>query len=250
MAILNNVKIIEEKPIPNQPIIINGLPDVGLVGVIAASEMISSLKMEGVARVESELLPPVVVLHKGLPYAPLRFFNYNNLLALVAEIAIPSSAVLPLSNSIVDWANLKKAKLLISLGGIAEPNRQNIEKPKVFGSASNQEALKTLENQGIEIMGEGYLVGINALIMKKCAELKINSICLLAQSFYNYPDPEAAAAVLVELNKLLNLKIDVAQLIEKGEKIRLKARDVMKNTQIEMERMSKAQEYDASPLYV
>jgi len=117
------VKIIEEKPIASKPIILNGLPDVGLVGTIAASQVISFLKMKEVAKVESELLSPVIVLH-------LRFFGYENLVALIAEIAIPSRAVSPLASSIVDWARLKEAKLLISLGGVAEPNRRNIENPK------------------------------------------------------------------------------------------------------------------------
>jgi len=43
--------------------------------------------------------------------------------------------------------------------------------------------------------------------------------------------------------------VDISKLLEKGEEIRLKARDVMKRTQQEMTKMKKAQEYDI-PLYV
>jgi predicted ATP-grasp superfamily ATP-dependent carboligase len=43
--------------------------------------------------------------------------------------------------------------------------------------------------------------------------------------------------------------VDVTRLLEKGEEIRLKARDVMKRTEQEMSKMKKAQEYDI-PLYV
>jgi predicted ATP-grasp superfamily ATP-dependent carboligase len=50
--------------------------------------------------------------------------------------------------------------------------------------------------------------------------------------------------VLRELAKLTGLKVDVSSLIEKGEEIRLRARDVMKRTQQELLRMRKAQEYD------
>ena len=45
------------------------------------------------------------------------------------------------------------------------------------------------------------------------------------------------------------IKIDISKLLEKGEEIRLKARDIMKRTQQEMTRMKKSQEYDL-PLYV
>ncbi len=244
------VKIVEEKPIPKQPIIITGLPDVGLVGVIAAYEIISYLKMQEIARVESELFPPMVVLHEGLPYAPVRFFGHGNLVTLVSEIALPSLAVAPISEAIVKWAHEKKAELVISIGGVAEQDRQNIKNLDVFGAASDRTSLQILEDHNIKILEEGYLVGAYALILKDCVEKKIPSISLLAQSFYNYPDPEAAAAVLTELNKLLGTNIDTSDLIKRGEEIRLKARDVMKRTEVEMEEMRKTQEYDVPPLYV
>ncbi len=44
-------------------------------------------------------------------------------------------------------------------------------------------------------------------------------------------------------------KIDVSDLLEKGEEIRLRARDIMRRTQSELTKMKKSQEYDL-PLYV
>jgi uncharacterized protein len=72
---------------------------------------------------------------------------------------------------------------------------------------------------------------------------------LVAQCFYNYPDPEAAVEVLKGLVKVTGLKVDMAKLLAKGEEIRLKARDVMKRTQEEMSKMKKGQEFDI-PVYV
>jgi len=71
----------------------------------------------------------------------------------------------------------------------------------------------------------------------------------MAQSFYNYPDPEAAAMVIKELTKIAEIKVDISKLLAQGEEIRLKARDIMRRTQQEMTRMKKTQEYDL-PLYV
>jgi uncharacterized protein len=75
------------------------------------------------------------------------------------------------------------------------------------------------------------------------------AITLLAQCFFNYPDPEAAAEVLKELSNIIGVKVDTSKLLEKGEEIRLRARDIMKRTQQELSRMKKTQEYDI-PLYV
>jgi len=211
--------------------------------------MVSELNLKEIAYVDSNLLPPIVVLHDGLPHSPLRIFANKSLIAVIAEMPIPADTVQPITQAIVNWLQSKKVKMTISIGGLPVPDRQNIKDPKVFGAASNASVLKMLQEKGLEILREGYMVGPQALVMRYCAEKNLPAIALLAQSFYNYPDPEAAAAAIKELTNITGLKVDVSQLIEKGEEIRLRARDIMKRTQNEMTRMKKSQEYDL-PLYV
>ena len=243
------VKIVEKKPIPSGATMLYGLPDVGLVGLIATSYLISELNLEEIAYMDSDLLPPVVVLHEGLPHAPLRIYGNKNFIAVISELAIPAPALHTVMRTLVDWGENKKVKMMVSMGGIPIENRQVITEPKVYGAASSKELLDMLSKKELSILKEGYMVGPQALTMRYCAEKKISAIALLAQSFYNYPDPEAAAMVLKELSKITEIKIDVSKLLEKGEEIRLKARDIMKRTQKEMTRMKKSQEYDL-PLYV
>jgi len=240
---------VEKKDIPSNALMLHGLPDVGLVGLIATSHIIGQLKMEEVAYVDSELLPPVVVLHEGLPYSPLRIFGDSGLIASLGEAAVPVKAVQPVMRKLVEWGQSRQVRLMISIGGIPVPDRQDIEDVKVYGAASSKDLLKTLSEKGIEPLKGGFMVGPNALIMRYCAERSIPAIALLAQSFYNYPDPEAAAAAIKEFSKLTGVTIDVAKLIEGGEEIRLRARDVMKRTTEELNRMKKTQEFDL-PLYV
>jgi uncharacterized protein len=242
-------KVVEKGSVPSNALMLYGLPDVGLVGLIATSHIIAQLKMIEVAYVDSDLLPPVVVVHEGLPFAPLRIFGNTDLIATVSEAAIPTKAVQPIMRKLVEWGHAKKVKLMVSMGGIPVQDRQDIEAVKVYCAASNPSLLKTLSDKGIEILQGGFMVGPYALIMRYCAERNIPAIALLAQSFYNYPDPEAAAATIKEFSKVTGLNIDVSKLIEGGEEIRLKARDVMKRTTQELDRMKKTQEYD-SPLYV
>jgi uncharacterized protein len=244
-----SVKIVEKKPIPSETTMIIGLPDVGLVGLIATSYLISELNLEEIAYMDSDLLPPVVVLHKGLPHAPLRIYGNQNLIAVISELAVPAPAIYPIMREIVDWGQAKKVKRIVSMGGIPVESRQAITEPKVFGAASNQELLDLLSKRGLSIMNEGYIVGPQALSMRYSVSKKVSAIAILAQSFYNYPDPEAAAMVLKEFSRIFEIKVDVSKLLEKGEEIRLKARDIMKRTQQEMTRMKKSQEYDL-PLYV
>lgn len=239
----------EKKPIPSEATMLIGLPDVGLVGLIATSYLITELKLEEIAYMDSDLLPPVVVLHKGLPNAPLRIYGNQNLIAVISELAVPVPAIYSVMREIVDWGQAKKVKRIVSMGGIPVENRQAITELQVFGAASNQELLDMLNKKGLSVMNEGYIVGPQALSMRYSISKKVPAAAILAQSFYNYPDPEAAAIALKEFSRIFEIKVDVSKLLEKGEEIRLKARDIMKRTQQEMKRMKKSQEYDL-PLYV
>ncbi|MEM3055299.1 MAG: PAC2 family protein, partial [Candidatus Bathyarchaeia archaeon] len=116
-------------------------------------------------------------------------------------------------------------------------------------AASSLETLKMLQDKNLEILREGYMVGPQAIMLQYCATLGLPALTLLAQCFFNYPDPEAAAKALEQLMNITGLKADISKLLEKGEEIRLKARDMMKRTQQELTKMKKTQEYDI-PLYV
>jgi len=243
-----DVRIVEKGNIPKKFILINGLPDVGLVGLVAASHIVSSLKMEEVGSVESDLFPPMIVLHNGLPKSPIRLFANQSLVVIMGETAIPASMTRSLADAIVNWATSRNAELVVSIGGMAVQNRQDLDVPKVFAALSSK-ALEKKLGDAAEVLDEGYIVGAYALMLRKCAEINLPAITLLTQSFYNYPDPEAAAAALNALNKILGLKVEVSDLLQKGEEIRLRAKDVMKRTQTEMAKMGKSQEYEVPALY-
>ena len=243
------VTIVEKKAIPSESTMIIGLPDVGLVGLIATSYLISELNLEELAYMDSDLLPPVVVLHKGLPHAPLRMYGNDKLIAVVSEMAVPAESLHKVMEEIVNWAQKKQVKRIVSMGGIPLENRQTINEPEVFAAASSQELLDQISKNGLKTLNEGYMVGPQALSMRYSVNKQVPAIAILAQSFYNYPDPQAAALAIKEFAKISDVKVDVSKLLEKGEEIRLKARDMMKRTQEEMKQMKKSQEYDF-PLYV
>jgi uncharacterized protein len=194
-------------------------------------------------------LPPLIVLHEGLPHSPIRIFGNNDVLLAVSETAIPADTIYPIMNTLIDWGKSKNVKMMISLSGIPIQDRQDVKELKVFAAASNPEVLKMVQDKGVEILNEGYMVGPQAIVLQRCARMGVPAITLLAQCFPNYPDPEAAAEILKGLANLTGIKVDISKLTEKGEEIRVRARDVMKRTQQEMNKMKKTQEYDI-PLYV
>ena len=246
---MSEINIIEKKQIPQGATMLFGFPDVGLVGVIAASHLMEELNLAEVAYMDSKLLPPLIVLHNGLPHSSIRIFGNHNILLAVSEMPLAADVIYPVIDALIDWGKAKKVKMMVSLSGIPIQDRQDAKELKVFAAASTPEMLKMVQDKGIEALLEGYLVGPQAIMLMRCAQIGLPAMTLLAQCFVNYPDPEAAAEVLKGLAKVTGIKVDIAKLLEKGEEIRLKARDVMKRTQEEMSKMKKTQEYDI-PVYV
>jgi len=241
-------QIIMTSAIPQNCVLINGLPDVGLVGLLGASHIISSLRLQEVGSLECDQLPPMIVLHGGLPKSPIRIFAGNSIMVLISETTVPVSLLRPLANDLTEWAKKVGIQLVLSLGGMAVANRQDIDVPKVYAAIS-QRGLESKLNGAAEILEEGYIVGAYGLLLRRCAETSVPAITLLTQSFYNYPDPEAAAASLRAVNKILGSDIDVSELLKRGEEIRLRSKDMMHRTQEEMLKMNKSHEYDLPPLY-
>lgn len=55
--------------------------------------LISKMSLREVAYVETDLLPPVVILENGLPKSPIRILEGGGVAVLSSEIAIPSDAI-------------------------------------------------------------------------------------------------------------------------------------------------------------
>jgi len=244
------MKIVETTPVKKLKTCLIGLPDVGLVGLITVNHIIGTLNLDEMAYLDSSILPPILVIHKGEPKAPIRVFAKGDLAVLTSEIPIPQSLIPPLSQRIVEWSKSKGVELLISVGGIAIPNRLEIDQPEVYGVVSSDHVKSILTQSKTPVLEEGFMVGPHASILKESMKNGLDNLILMAQSHYQYPDPGAAAATVAVVNKLLNLKIDVKSLLDQAEEIRLKLRELMQRTYKQMERTQKAQEQELPPMYV
>ncbi|MCW3976131.1 MAG: PAC2 family protein [Candidatus Bathyarchaeota archaeon] len=241
--------IVEETSIPSIKQCLIGMPDTGLTGMIAISHIIQSLDLKEIGHFESELLPPVIVIHKGEPKRPVRIFGNENLVAITSETPLNSASMYPLAESMIKWLNEKKIELLITVSGLATQNRMEIQNPVVYGVSTSIDKEQIFNKAGIRLLKEGFMVGPNALILKECMAKNLKNIVLLAQSHYQYPDPGAAAAAIYSLNKLLDISVDVQKLLSQAEEIRLKTRELMQRTNKSLQGMEKSQELELPAMY-
>ena len=240
------------KNIPENSTLIIGIPDVGLVGPISVAHIVKTLNMELIGYIDSIYLPPILLFHEEKPLFPLRIYlgnKENPIIVILSESAIHSDGLNSLADFLVDFSQKNKIKKILLIGGLAVPNRMQINKPKVYAATICEDEKEQLKNLGIEMLKEGFISGVYALILKKCLKEKITASALLAEAFLNYPDPGAAASVIEAISKIIGKEIDVKQLLEKEEEIRVKLRELMKRTLESMKKTGKEYEFTVPAMY-
>lgn len=240
MSEREDVRIALLREIEESPVIIEGLPGVGLVGGIAANFMIDAMEMELVGFVESRFLPPVALLREGVTQRPFRIYARDRVAVLYSEVPIAPALVFDLSKKIVEFATQVKAEQVVTLAGIPSP----LKEPTVYGVATSKEMIEYLKNREVEILREGVISGMPGQLLLDCANAGLPALCLLAQTPGMNPDPRGAAELIKVLNRLHGFDIDVEPLIQEAEAIEAKLEELAKQT-----RKLKQQEVRELPMF-
>ena len=231
---------------PNNPVLIEGLPGLGLVGKIALRYMIKQLKAQKIAYLYSPHFPYFVLVNKKGNVRLLRgaFYYYknpdgpNDLLLFTGDSQSQTiEGQYEIADRMLDFSEKYKVKTIATIGGYRmEPK----EKPKVFIAATSQEILdKALQSGAILSTSGSPIVGTAGLILGLARFKKISALCLLGETRGYLPDPLAAKSVLEVLISTFNFKLDLAGL---NEEIARAETMVTRLQQIEEKRALQAEE--------
>lgn len=230
----------------NNPILIEGLPGLGLVGKIAIRYLVKQLKAEKLAYLYSPHFPYFVLVNKKGSVRLLRgtFYFWKNkkakrdlLLFTGDSQAQTIEGQYEISSSILDFAKQCNVNMIVTVGGYRMEAK---DKPKVIVAATNQELLdKTLRAGAIVSPVGSPVVGTAGIILGLARFKKIDSLCLLGETRGYLPDPKAAKSVLEVLKALLGIDVNLNMLeeeISKAEKM------VTRLQKIEEKRVLQAEE--------
>jgi len=213
------------------PYILVGLPDAGLVGTIAATYLVDSLEMKELGYIDSARFPPLIIVRDNEVKNAIRIYEKDNLVVVISDIPILPSVAVQFSKSLLGWAKKLDPKLVINITGLPVQNRLQIEKPEVLGLATSKDVTELLRSANVTLFSDGALFGTYAAVIKECVSQKVPSLTLLAQSHLNFPDPIASIEALSIVNKVLKTNIDLKPLQEEAEMIRIKTRELMRQTE-------------------
>lgn len=226
------------------------LPDVGLVGSIAGLHLIRELGMKDVVGIDSyTALPPVVVIHKGEAKHPIRLYTGKCIGVLVTDVPIIPAALPMFVQSLVQFAKMSKVKMILSITGLGTPKRIEVEKPRLYALAVGREAEIEAGRLNPAKIENGMLVGPYALLLKEALRRRVPNLVLMVESFIDLPDPEAAAVAVESISKITGVDVNVSRLLEEAEKLKLRLKDLMKETRNVMAKMGKTYEYRPPLIY-
>jgi uncharacterized protein (TIGR00162 family) len=230
---------------PNNPILIEGLPGLGLVGKIALRYLIKQLKAKKIAYLYSPHFPYFVLVNKKGNVRLLRgaFYYYKNPKGIDIILFTGDSqsqtieGQYEIADRMLDFSEKHGVKTIATIGGYRmEPK----EKPKVFIAATSQDILNKAIQAGATLSASGSpIVGTAGLILGLAKFKKIDALCLLGETRGYLPDPLAAKSVLEVLVSTFNFDLDLAGL---NEEIAKAETMVTRLQQIEEKRAVQAEE--------
>ncbi len=242
--------IVQFKPIDIEaPNILVGLPDVGLVGSIAVSYVIDKLKMKELGYIDSPRFPPMVIIKESVVKNPVRIYGKDNVVAIISDLPFIQPTISSFFRSLIAWAKALKPKTMIGVTGLPTQDRMQVDKPEVVGIATTTGARELLDRAGVRLLSDGVFVGIYAGLIKECNVQNIPSITLFAQSHLNFPDPAASLEVLSVVGRILNIHIDLKQLEEEAERIKISTRELMFLTEKALRDIQRSQEGSMQTIY-
>ena len=232
--------------------LLTAFPSVGMVGSIAGSFIADAIKMERIAYVLSDDLPPAALVQEGIPTHPLRVMAHKNVSILSSEFQMPLPLAMPLARTVMAWSTSAGYDLIVGLEGLmVEQTMESDKETKVYGVGSTRKAREQLSAAGIEQFKMGMITGVSGALLSEAERTEQDVIVLLVGANALYPDARGAARLIEAVAKLLpSLKVDLKELYEEAEKIEENVKGAVERTKgLLAARQSQAERLGKSYMY-
>lgn len=209
----------------NKPWIVAVWPGMGHVSLSAGYYLMAKLHMELFAEisagdlfdVESVEIKDGILQAGQLPRS--RFFVWrdpekkHDLILFIGE-AQPPLGKYRFCQRLIELAKGWGVERVITFASLATDTGLE-EQARVFCTTSSAELLQSLRQQGLVVLEQGQISGLNGVLLAAAVEAGIESACLLGempQMFAQVPYPKAALAVLGAFAKVSGLQLDLHEL--------------------------------------
>ena len=202
------------------PYLICGFPGSGYVGKMAVDHLIEELHARHLADIYSTSFPPQVLIRSDgtadlmkntIYYSDKANSSEVNLLLLTGDSqpANPDSEYM-LAEEILNIAAKFNTSHVFTLA--AYITGVFVEKPRIFGTATDTDTIKSFSERNISAMDGGSITGMNGLIIGSAKLRGIRGTCLLGETSGYVVDAKASKSILETLISIIGIDVDMKNL--------------------------------------
>jgi uncharacterized protein len=220
---------IKKTELPKNPTtLLLGLPGPGLIGSMAMTYIVHTLKMNLIGEIESSPAS-IVFIDNGQIVGPVRIYKKDNTFAVLSDIPIDYDNVVDFTESVIDFSKRNNIDLIVFISGIHVPDR-NVSNLKTYGLVTQEKLEKTLYDNEIPKFLSGVISGPDAAILTQLKNSSIPTIALHTECNYFFPDPDAAMQTIKTLSHIMKTEIDLTEFKKQIDYLRLQNRQLMEET--------------------
>lgn len=204
------------------PLLVEGLPGVGLAGKIAADHVRDQLDARYYGELTGEDLPSAAVFTEGDRelHSPVRLFvdEANDLLVLSGDVPLETIDADALAAALTDWLDEVGATPLY-LSGLPT-QREPDDVPELYGVATGDGGA-LLEETGVSSpAADGLIHGPAGALLSAAKDRGRDACGLMVETTPKFPDPEGANVLVREgIAPLAGVEIDTGPLVERADEI-------------------------------
>ncbi|NJE84823.1 proteasome assembly chaperone family protein [Thermococcus sp. CX2] len=249
-----------ERPQLRDPVFIEGLPGIGLVGKLAAEHLIQELEAVKFAELYSPHFMHQVLIKKNSVVELMKneFYYWKNpdengrdLIIITGDQQVPptdSPGHFEVVGKMLDFVSEFGVREIITMGGYQVPELQG--EPRVLAAVTHEELVEyykaKLEGCQVEVVWRedegGAIVGAAGLLLGMGKLRSMFGISLLGESLGYIVDAKAAKSVLSAATKILGIELDMSALDERAKE----TEEILKKVQ-EMQRAMLEQAMPPTP---
>lgn len=205
----------------DSPTLIEGMPGAGLVGKIATDHLVDQFDMLHYGSVHCDGLPPVAVYapEDSEMRTPVRIYvdPDRDLLCLQSDVPVSPTNAEDFATCVTGWLG-EHDVFPLYLSGLPE---EKGDVPEVYGVTTG-DATDRLDEAGIVPPREGGLVsGPTGALLYEAIRRPLPGVGLIVQTEAQFPDPEAARALLKNgIEPLTGFEVPTDELVDQAEQIR------------------------------
>ncbi|WP_458206119.1 proteasome assembly chaperone family protein [Haladaptatus sp. NG-SE-30] len=208
-------------PEVHQPVVVEGLPGVGLVGKLATDHVISELDMRYVGYLTCPGLPQVVTYDAGdrTLRPPVRLYAEadDDVLALQSDVPVSPSAVSDFAHCLTGWIAEQNALPLYFSGWPTE-----VGDGRALWGVATGDGGRLLDERSTEPPAEdGIWSGQTGALLNRAQETNLTALGFITEADPQFPDPVAACVLINQaINPIAGVEIDDSALRQHAEEIR------------------------------